>query len=63
MKVLTGKVRCRILTRYFRKTLLVQQVEEQSKGVHDSYCVATCSIDDIPYDRTYWRDATVEDLQ
>jgi len=62
MKVLTGEFRYRILTRCFRKPLLVQQVEEQSKGVHERYCTYTGSIDDIPYDRTYWRDATVEDL-
>lgn len=63
MKVLTGKTRSRILTRCFRKPLLVHQVEEQSKGIHESYCVHTGSTDDRPYDNTYWRDATVEDLQ
>lgn len=60
IKKLTGKRRYRVQPRLFRKPLCVLQVEEYVKGTHftpDPY-----DFDGHKYERTYWRDAVVEDL-
>jgi len=60
MKTLTGKTRYRGCTQLFSPNLLVLQVEETHDGEHmayDEHC------DDVPFSNTYYRDATIEDLQ
>ena len=57
---LTGKIRHRIETRWFKKPLLVLQVEIHRKGsgVMDSNGGRTLDFDDY-----IWRDARLEDLE
>ena len=57
---LTGKTRYRVETRWFKKPLLVVQVEVHRKGseVMDSY--GNWSMD---FDDCIWRDARFEDLK
>lgn len=55
----TGRVRTRLLLRWFRKPLLIMQVEEHKKGW---YYGPDPNFGAIDIDRTEWRDATVEDL-
>jgi hypothetical protein len=57
---LTGKTRYRVETRWFKKPLLVVQVEIHRKGseVTDSYGNWTLDFDDY-----IWRDAKLEDLK
>lgn len=57
---LTGKTRHRIETFWFRKPLLVLQVEIHRKGfqVMDSYGGMSQDFDDY-----IWRDAKLEDLK
>ena len=60
-KKLTGCKRHRVLTRMFRKPVLVLQVEENTTGTHEYYSNYPDGYEEIPYDKTYWRDANVED--
>ncbi len=57
---LTGRTRYREKRRFFRPNLLVLQVEIRSQG-RRSYS-AGASIEEDPFDFTFWRDAKAVDL-
>jgi hypothetical protein len=59
-KTLTGKTRFVIVYRWFRKPLVVIQVEERKRGQNFYYDPHGTDIE--PYDYTYWRNATPEDI-
>lgn len=61
-KTLTGRTRYRIQTRWFRKPLLVLQVEVHTEGVTYDHS-NPYDYDGRPYVHDAYRDATVEDLQ
>lgn len=60
VKTLTGRTRYRILTRWVKEPVLVLQVEEHATGVHYSQNDIDCR--GLTVDRTYWRDASIEDM-
>lgn len=60
-KTLTGETQYRTHSTW-RKEFLVLQVEEHSKGTYFSDDDLT-DLHGRDYDNTYWRDATIEDLQ
>lgn len=55
---LTGAVRYRAQTRFFRSPLLVLQVEERSYGTF----TGSDGEESPKFDTTYWRDAKTEDI-
>lgn len=57
---LTGNIRCRIQTRWFREPLMVVQVEVHHHG--DYLDNVGGRIEDTPVDITFFRDATLEDI-
>ena len=57
---LTGKSRYRIETRWFKKPLIVVQVEVHRKGSEPTDSYGNWSIE---FDDYIWRDARLEDLK